>query len=174
MKKSMVYYPATVLRQQCLPLKELDEETISLVEEMKQIMDSKNGLGLAAPQVGVSKRLFIAIDPDNPVNGPIALINPEFDYQSEETEESEEGCLCFPGLYLDLKRPKFVRVKAQKLVDGKLVPLELEGKGLFARILCHEIDHLNGVLIIDHISTTRREMIKGKLKEISENYGNKE
>ena len=108
-------------------------------------MQEANGVGLAAPQVGIRRRIVV-IDVGE---GPIELMNPEILRESEEMDEDTEGCLSFPGKYGLVKRPRSVTVRAQDR-DGNL--FELEGEGLLARAFCHEIDHLDGVLFITRVS----------------------
>jgi len=121
------------------------------------------GLGLAANQVGISKRFF-AIDLSyfDVVKEPIIIVNPEI-AEISGSVMGEEGCLSFPGLYQDIERPEKTVITGVDL-NGK--ELTIEGKGLMARVLLHEIDHLNGKLFIDHLSSIKRNLIKGKLKKI--------
>ena len=121
------------------------------------------GLGLAANQVGIDKRFF-AIDLSyfDVVKEPIVIVNPEI-VEVSGTETGEEGCLSFPGLFLELERPQKTTVVGLNR-DGK--EITIEGKGFMVRVLLHEIDHLNGKLFIDYLSKLKRGLIKGKLKKI--------
>jgi peptide deformylase len=142
-------YPSLILRLRAKEVERIDQEILSLILPMKQTMDANNGIGLAAPQVGVSKRLIIIKDEKE----NHAFLNPQLLKQSREKEEDEEGCLSFPGLFLKVKRAKSVDVLALT-PEGKEVTIEAEG--LASRIFQHEIDHLNGKLIIHRVSLWTR------------------
>lgn len=152
-------YPNPILRKKSEEIKEITPEIKELVFNMKETMEKNQGVGLSAPQVGVSKRIIIVDTPE----GPKEFINPKFFKKSKETELGEEGCLSFPRLFLKIKRSKEVLVKA-KDIDGK--DLGVEANGILARIFQHEIDHLDGILFIDKISFWQRIKIKRKLKNI--------
>jgi peptide deformylase len=127
---------------------------------MLQAMYDAPGIGLAAPQIGVSLRLaVIDLAPDDK-REPIVLVNPEIIARSPETATREEGCLSLPGLYADVTRPARVKVRFEDLAGIKR---EIEGDGLMAACLQHEIDHLDGVLFVDHLSALKRNMIMRKL-----------
>ena len=142
-------YPARILRLRANEVEGISQETLSLIAQMKQTMDANNGIGLAAPQVGISKRVIIVKDKKE----NHAFLNPRILKQSREKEEDEEGCLSFPGLFLKVKRAKSVGVLALT-PEGKEVTIEAEG--LASRIFQHEIDHLNGKLIIHRTSLWTR------------------
>jgi len=121
------------------------------------------GLGLAANQVGINKRFFaIDLSHFDVVKEPIIIVNPEI-AEISGSVEGEEGCLSFPGLYQEIERAEKAVITGTDL-NGK--DFIIEGKGLMARVLLHEIDHLNGKLFIDHLSSIKRNLIKGKLKKI--------
>lgn len=134
-----------ILTKICRPVEKFDEKLALLLDDMYETMQEANGVGLAAPQVGIRRRVVV-IDVGD---GPIELINPEILERSGEEEEEMEGCLSFPGKYGMVKRPYRVKVRAQ---DRKGDSFELEGEGLLARAFCHEIDHLDGVLFVTHAS----------------------
>lgn len=134
-----------ILTKICRPVEKFDEKLAMLLDDMYETMQEANGVGLAAPQVGIRRRAVV-IDVGD---GPIELINPEILERSKEEEEEMEGCLSFPGKYGMVKRPYRVKVRAQDR-DGNA--FELEGEGLLARAFCHEIDHLDGVLFVTHAS----------------------
>lgn len=130
---------------------EFDEELAGFIREMFETMRHGNGIGLAAPQVGVSKRIFVtAVEGDD----PRVFVNPEIVSTSPELSEYEEGCLSFPGLYFTVKRPARVGIQA---FDGSGRPFTLEAGGLLARVILHENDHLDGKLFIDRVSPFKRE-----------------
>ncbi len=155
-------YSNSVLRKKCEKVKEITPEIKKLVEDMIETMKKEQGVGLAAPQVGVSKRVIIA----ETENGVKEFINPKILKKSKETEIMEEGCLSFPDLRLKIKRWKEVEIESLD-GDGKKIKTE----GILARILQHEIDHLNGILFIDRISKLKRFRIRNKLKELEKRYG---
>lgn len=134
-----------ILTKVCRPVEKFDGKLGQLLDDMYETMQEANGVGLAAPQVGIRRRIVV-IDVGD---GPIELMNPEILRESEEMDEDTEGCLSFPGKYGLVKRPRSVTVRAQDR-DGNL--FEMEGEGLLARAFCHEIDHLDGVLFITRVS----------------------
>jgi len=161
----MHYYGHPILRKKAAPVTVFNDDLKAFVNEMKATMREYEGVGLAAPQVGWSIRCVV-IDPSKEANNPIVFINPEFTYKSEETLIHEEGCLSFPDLHVDISRHKIVSVKAFD-ENGKSFIVE-NAEDLFSRALQHEIDHIDGLFIIDHISLLQRKLLKGKLKKISE------
>jgi peptide deformylase len=127
---------------------------------MAGIMDDAIGVGLAAPQLGISQRLLVyRIGPDAPV---IALANPELDWTSQDLEPGEEGCLSIPGVTVDVERPVHVRVRAK---DEEGEPRVVEASGLEARVIQHEMDHLDGVLILERTSRDERKRALRELRE---------
>ncbi|HAO30739.1 MAG TPA: peptide deformylase [Treponema sp.] len=134
-----------VLRQKCEAVKaeEINDEFRALIKEMFLTMDEANGVGLAAPQVGIAKRFFVAMSDDDVER---VFINPVITKTSSELSEYEEGCLSIPGVYETIVRPKAVTISALD-INGK--PFTLDAEGLLARIVQHESDHLDGVLYID-------------------------
>ena len=140
-----------VLEKICKPVKELTPRTKELIEDMLDTMYEANGVGLAAPQVGILKRIVV-IDVGE---GPIVLINPEILETSGE-QTGDEGCLSVPGMAGQVTRPNYVKVKA---LDIDMNEVEYEGEGLLARAVCHEIDHLDG-----HLYT---ELVEGELHHVT-------
>lgn len=143
-------YGAPVLRKIAEPVDEVTEELAVLAENMLHTMYEAPGIGLAAPQVGESVRLIV-VDVSGPKedNEPFVIFNPEITPESE-AELSEEGCLSVPGIYAEVKRPSVITVKGLD-IDGD--PIELNKiDGLFARCILHEVDHLDGILFVDHLS----------------------
>ena len=131
-----------VLTKECKPVKEMTEHTAELIEDMFETMYEANGVGLAAPQVGIRKQIVV-IDVDD--GNQYVLINPEI-LETEGSQTGSEGCLSVPGKSGTVTRPMHVKVKA---LNEKLEPYELEGDGLLARAICHEIAHLRGELYVD-------------------------
>ena len=131
-----------ILRKQCKPVKEMTPRTAELIEDMFETMYEANGVGLAAPQVGILRQLVV-IDVDD--GNQYVLINPEI-LETEGSQTGSEGCLSVPGKSGTVTRPMHVKVKA---LNENLEPYELEGDGLLARAICHEIAHLRGELYVD-------------------------
>ncbi|MBI2041453.1 MAG: peptide deformylase [Candidatus Nealsonbacteria bacterium] len=140
-------YPDPILRKRAKEVKEITSEIKKLAEDMIETMlkNERDGVGLAGPQVGVSMRIFIA----QTENGPGVFINPKILKKSGKTEKMEEGCLSLPKIWLSVKRAKELEIEAID-INGKKIKTKAEG--IFARILQHEIDHLNGILIIDKVN----------------------
>ena len=165
-------YPARPLRERAEPVTKVDEEIRKLVDDMAETMYAAPGVGLAANQVGVLKRVIV-IDVDYSEEGNtnlIVLINPEI-VEHSDTITWEEGCLSFPGINVDIERWKKVRVKA---LNRGGEPFEIEGEDLLAVALQHEIDHLNGITMVDKVSFLKRKMIQKELKKAKEAKETKE
>jgi len=152
-------YGEPVLREKALPVKEITPEMLNLIKDMVETMYVDSGVGLAAPQVGVSKRIIV-IDGEEE-DGLMVLINPEIIEREGEAVE-EEGCLSVPGIYSDVKRSSKVTVKA---LNENGDPIEIAEEGLTARALQHEIDHLDGILFVDRIGRMERQILLNKLKK---------
>lgn len=158
----MVRFPDEFLRKKTHPVEEFNEELHTLLDNMFETMYEENGVGLAAPQVGKSLRLYILDDFSGPNNSnPMEIINPEFILKEGEVLD-EEGCLSLPGEYAYVKRFEEVHVKYQNRFGEEKV---LAATGRLARILQHEYDHLEGILFIDHLPATKREQIKKHIKK---------
>ena len=139
----MIYYPNEILRKKSLPVENPDiKEISSLIDDMIQTMESHRGIGLAAPQIGKNIRLVI-VDTEN---GPLPLLNPVITKRSFRKENGDEGCLSIPEIFGTVKRPVRITVKAQN-IQGETVTFPADG--LFARVIQHEIDHIDGILFID-------------------------
>ncbi|MCS7233842.1 MAG: peptide deformylase [Synergistetes bacterium] len=154
-------YGDPILRKRSEEVNIYDAALISLVEEMVKIMFENDGLGLAAPQIGISKRVAVVLKE----NEPLVMVNPTILETSTELVDEKEGCLSFPNIYEVIKRPKWVRIKAFN-TEGK--DYIVEGDGLLARAILHEIDHLDGKLLIDYLSPARRAIIKSKMRKLWE------
>lgn len=158
-------YPDPVLRQKAKPLTEINKEVYLKVEEMMALMYQAQGIGLAAPQVGWSVRLFI-IDADGDRNMEKVFINPVITEEAGELNK-EEGCLSFPGIMGKVVRAQRIKAQAYTLKGQKI---EIEAEGLAARAWQHELDHLNGCLFIDKMSPANRLAISHQLKEFERSY----
>jgi peptide deformylase len=142
MVRKILTLGAPILREKALPVHKFDANLKRLVNDMIETMKSANGAGLAAPQIGVSQRVIVVWKENDK---PLALVNPSI-IRAEGIEEEEEGCLSIPNLYAIVPRPAYVKVSGFN-PKGKKVNIEAEG--VLARALCHEIDHLDGILFID-------------------------
>jgi peptide deformylase len=158
-------YPDKVLRQKAAPVESIDGEIQRLIDDMIETMYAAPGVGLAAPQVGVSKQLVVIDvshrEEEEPGTPLLVLINPVVT-ASEGELESEEGCLSLPGYITTVKRAQRVSVRA---LDREGKPVAIEGEGLLCRALQHEIDHLAGTLLIDRISSIKREFFKKRFQK---------
>jgi peptide deformylase len=152
-----------VLRSRARPVERFDPALREEVERMSRLMHDALGVGLAATQVGVLHRVLVyRVQPDSPVVG---LVNPEIEWRGDETEIIEEGCLSLPAVHLDVERPVYVRVAARDVEGAELL---IEASGLEARVLQHEVDHLDGVLILDRVSRQERKEAIRSMREAEE------
>jgi peptide deformylase len=161
--RDILIIPDKRLRLKSEPVAAVDKALRALVEDMFETMYAAPGIGLAAIQIGVPQRV-VTMDlakKDEP-KAPQVFINPEVDWASDEMATYEEGCLSIPEYYEEVERPRAVKVK---YFDLDLKPREIEAEGLLATCLQHEIDHINGILFIDHISKLKRDMVMKKFKK---------
>lgn len=159
----LVIAPDNRLKQRSTPVEQVDDDVRKLMDDMLETMYHSNGIGLAAVQIGVHKRVII-IDIEQRGGGknPLFLANPVIVDEAEEFSVYNEGCLSFPGQYSDVERPAKVKVR---YLDYNNNPQELDAEGLLSTCLQHEIDHINGIVFIDHVSPMKRDMIIRKLKK---------
>jgi peptide deformylase len=159
----IVKYGDPVLETPTKTVEKFDEELQALVDDMFESMYAAQGVGLAAPQIGISRRLAV-IDVTNGKNpeGRIVCANPQVIHAEGEQRE-EEGCLSVPGFRGHVARPLYVTVRAQ---DASGKEFEMRGEGLLARAFCHEIDHLDGILFLSHLGMLKRDMIKRKIRKL--------
>ena len=153
-------YGDPILRTKARPVERFDDALRAEVERMGRLMHDSIGIGLAATQVGVAHRLFVyRVEPDSPVQ---AIINPVIEWSSKDEEWMEEGCLSLPGVHVEVERPVHVRVRAQ---DARGEEIVVEASGLEARVIQHETDHLDGVLILDRTTRDQRKDAIRALRE---------
>jgi peptide deformylase len=154
-----------VLRTEAEPVETFDEELVALVEDMFETMYHAEGVGLAAPQIGIGRRILVVDvrDENGEGRGRVALINPEVVEVGDETEKASEGCLSIPGLEEIVERPARVVVKG---LDPEGNDVVVEADELFARALQHEIDHLDGILFLDRVSPLKRRMLLKKWRKL--------
>ena len=163
--RPVVIWPDERLRQPSVAVTAVDASVRALYQDLVDSMYAENGLGIAALQLGDPRRMFI-VEPRlagrAETDPPLAFINPEIIVTSDEQQDSEEGCLSFPDIYIKVKRPMRCKVRAMGL-DG--ATFEIEGEALFARCMLHENDHLTGKLLVDFVGPLKRQMIKKKLQK---------
>jgi peptide deformylase len=153
-------YGDPVLKTRARPVEVFDAALADEVRRMGALMDDALGIGLAATQLGVMHRVLVyRVDPDAPLG---VLVNPEIEWKGDEVETMEEGCLSLPGVGVEVERPIRVRVSAQ---DELGAPLVVEASGLEARVIQHEVDHLDGVLILDRTSRDQRKQAMRAMRE---------
>jgi peptide deformylase len=158
--RDILILPDKRLRLDSEPVKRIDPDIRALVDDMFETMYDAPGIGLAGIQIGVPKRIVVMdLSKKDDAHRPLVFINPEITWASDEKSTHEEGCLSIPEYYEEVERPTSVKVKYLDL-DGKAH--EIEAGGLFATCIQHEIDHINGVLFIDHISRLKRDRVVKK------------
>ena len=161
----ILIHPDPRLKKMCEPVADIDDDLRALADNMLKTMYEAPGIGLAAPQIGVTKRMLVmdCVKEDEAPPQPMVLINPEILQSSDETNEYEEGCLSIPDQFGMVTRPSAVRVG---FLDRNGDPQERDFEGLWATCVQHEIDHLNGKLFIDYLGAVRRQMITQKMKKL--------
>ncbi len=166
--REVVIWPDPRLRQPSVAVTEFGPALRSLYQDLVDTMYAERGLGIAALQLGDPTRMFI-VEPELAGRAkdapPVAFVNPEVLVDSDEQQKSDEGCLSFPNIYVQVERPMRTKLRAQDL-DGQW--FEFEGEGLLARCLLHELDHLTGKLLVDFVGPLKRQMIKRKLQKHAE------
>jgi len=161
MLRKILTEPDPILRKKCEPLEKVDTETKKLMDDMLETMYAAPGIGLAAIQVGILKRLVVIdISKGEEEKKPIFLINPQIMHRSKKTSIYEEGCLSLPGQFAEIERPAECTLK---YIDYNGKEKELKADGLLATCVQHEVDHLNGILFIDYLSKLKKDMIIKKL-----------
>ena len=160
MKRKIIVEPDPILRKKCNPIEKVDDEIKKLMKDMLETMYDAPGIGLAAIQLGILKRLVVIDISKDEKKNPLFLVNPKIISQSKTTSVYEEGCLSLPGQFAEIERPSECLVKYIDL-DGK--EKELKADGLLATCIQHEVDHLNGILFIDYLSKLKKDMIIKRL-----------
>ena len=162
-KRNIVIEPDPILRKKSEPLEEVNNDLRKLMDEMLETMYEAPGIGLAAVQVGILKRLIVIdVSKDKEKKDPLFIINPEITFKSNNKSTYEEGCLSLPGHFAEVERPAECHLN---FVDYNGNKKNIKANGLLATCIQHEIDHLDGILFIDHISKLKRDMIIKKLKK---------
>lgn len=160
-KLTILEFPDPRLRTQAAPVREVDNRIRTLVDDMFETMYAAPGIGLAATQINVHEQVIV-IDISEEKDQPLVFINPHYEVLDQAEQEYDEGCLSVPGFYETVCRPAHIRVKALDR-DGK--PFTLKPEGLLAVCIQHEIDHLQGKLFVDYLSTLKRNRIRSKLEK---------
>jgi peptide deformylase len=167
-KLAICHYPDARLRQRCRPVTEFSEKLAALAERMLDLMCAEKGIGLAAPQVGVLRRLFV-MSPTGQRKDGLVFVNPVI-RDREGNVEAEEGCLSLPGVNVRVRRARRCRIEAQD-VHGR--PFSMTGEDLLCRIWQHETDHLDGILIIDRMGPADRLAVRKTLRALEESFNGK-
>ena len=156
--------PHPILKRKAQPVAEMDARVVKLMDDMVETMYDANGIGLAAPQVGVLDRVIVVDvhEKGEPAN-PMRLANPEIVWSSDEKSVCEEGCLSVPEQYAEVTRPQRIRVR---YLDEKNQQQEIEADGMLATCIQHEIDHLDGVLFVDYLSMLKRNILLKKVQKM--------
>ena len=162
MSHKLVYYGNKTLRQIADEVTNIDQDTIDTINTMFNIMYSAKGIGLAAPQINISKRIFV-IDIEMYDGPSLTLINPQILSKSSETVPYDEGCLSLPEISGTIHRPSKISVKG---ITPDAKEVQLDAEGLLARVIQHELDHINGILFIDHLEDYKRKELTSELKRI--------
>ncbi|MBN9054758.1 MAG: peptide deformylase [Rhizobiales bacterium] len=169
--KPLIILPDPILRQVSRPIEAVDGEVKKLADDMLETMYDAPGIGLAAIQIGVARRMLVLdVSKDGEDKTPLVFINPEVVASSDARSVYEEGCLSIPDYYAEVERPASITVRH---LDREGKEQVTEAEGLLATCLQHEIDHLNGVLFIDHISKLKREMVIRKFTKAARMRGSK-
>ncbi|MGJ8527474.1 peptide deformylase [Maritalea sp.] len=163
--RRILHIPTPCLREVAAPVATIDDEIKTLVKDMFDTMYDAPGVGLAAPQIGVMRRVIV-MDPAGEEEDPqpLAMINPEITWFSKELRVHQEGCLSIPEYYEDVERPERCNVT---FLDENSERQELECDGLLATVVQHEVDHLDGKLFIDYISRLKRDRVKKKFQKLA-------
>jgi peptide deformylase len=162
--REVVTYPQMTLRRKSGPVHDVNEEIRELIKDMRETMYASQGIGLAAPQVGINQKVIVVdVTPYEPDQKPFALINPQI-VKGEGEVDSTEGCLSVPGLFETIKRKEHVTVRG---IDEEGREVEIQAEGMLAICLQHEIDHLDGKTIVERLSPVKRDIVRKKLRKAS-------
>ena len=163
MNRAIVKFGADVLQKVSAPVENVTDSEIKLIQDMVETMYKAPGVGLAAPQVGVSQRIMVTdTSAGEKEDKLLVILNPEI-VSTDGEQYEEEGCLSIPGFTEAVRRPKKVVIQGVDIEGRELI---LEGSDLLARAFCHEMDHLNGVLFLDHLSFIKRDLIRRKIRKL--------
>ena len=159
----IIVAPDPRLKKECAHVKEVTDDVRQFMDDMLETMYNAPGIGLAAPQVGVTKRIIVVdVSRNQRTDRPYKMVNPEIIWHSDQVADYEEGCLSLPDQYAQVKRPDEIHLR---YIDSDGIIQNLKTSGILATCIQHEIDHLDGKLFVDHISKLRRDLIMRKLKK---------
>ncbi|MBX2805525.1 MAG: peptide deformylase [Hyphomicrobiales bacterium] len=163
-KLDIIQFPEPILRETAAPVEQIDEDTLRLLDDMLETMREAPGVGLAAPQIGLSRRIFV-MDPSREEEDPTPyfILNPEILERGDELRVYEEGCLSMPGIYAEVSRPACILMR---YVNRNGEQREDWFEGHAATIAQHEFDHLNGVMFVDHLSRLKRDVLVRKFRKL--------
>ncbi len=162
-KKKILTIPDPILRKISQPVNKVDKEIKNLMDDMLETMYGAPGIGLAAVQIGILKRVIVIdLSKENEKKNPIFIVNPEIIFKSDDLVSYEEGCLSIPNHFAEIKRPNTCKIK---FLNYEGEQKELKADGLLATCIQHEIDHINGVLFIDYLSKLKKDLIIKKVKK---------
>ena len=168
-KLPIIVAPDPRLKGEALPVDAVNDDIRTLMDDMLETMNDANGIGLAAPQVGVLKRIIIVdVAPMDSPRAPFAMANPEVIWESDVIVRKEEGCLSLPDHYAEVDRPETIKIR---YLDRENEIREMDADGMLATCVQHEIDHLDGVLFVDRVSALKRNMILRKLTKAKRQGG---
>ena len=156
----LVYAPNPVFKQKAAPVETVDDSIRALIDDMFETLAVEHAIGMGANMVGILKRIAITNVPINGEANPYTFINPHITWHSNETEEQEEASICFPGISAEIKRPKAIKISYLDY-DGN--QQELEADGFLACVIQHEVDYLDGITFLDHLSKLKRDMLMKKM-----------
>ncbi|MFO0981019.1 MAG: peptide deformylase [Planctomycetota bacterium] len=162
---NIVTYPDPVLLKRTMPVDAVDDAMRATLRQMFELMYAQKGVGLAAPQVGLSLRLFV-LNPSDTKQTERVLVNPRI-LKRRERVRGDEGCLSFPGIYIEVERSRVIEIEAR---NENFEPIRFEARDFEARIIQHELDHLDNVLLIHRMSDTDKIRLRGALRELEEKY----
>jgi len=168
-KRDIIIIPDQVLREVCEPITSVDDDVRALADDMLETMYDAPGIGLAASQIGVLKRVFVLdVAQEDAPKEPMVFINPEIVWKSEELSVYQEGCLSIPEFYEEVERPASVKVQ---FLNREGAEQEIEADGLLSTCIQHELDHLNGTLFIDYLSKLKRDRVMKKFAKQAKQFG---
>lgn len=157
---SLIHAPDPIFKRIAEPVKTVDDEIRTLVDDMFETMEHETAVGMGGNMVGILKRVAVVNLHEGGVSKPYCFINPEITWHSEETQEHEEASLCFAGIAAKIKRPNEIKLR---YLDYDGHEQELEASGFFASVIQHEVDYLNGITFLDHLSKMKRDMLLKKM-----------
>jgi peptide deformylase len=160
--RQLIYAPNPIFSEISAPVEQVDDDVRTLVQDLFETLEVEQGIGMAAPMVGVKRRIIVVDLYEGGVSQPLAFINPEIVWRSEEMQEQEEASLCFVGISAPVKRPYGIRLR---YVDIQGAAQEMSAEGLLASVILHEMDYLDGKTFLDHLSRLKRDMLLKKMQK---------